>query len=411
MSNRIFGLAPQDCIGKLAFDLVHPDDKEPTRNWFNEIISTHKIRGTIENRQVRGNGKIHHMLWTGNFHYDSDGKLISTNGIARDITSRKMTEDALQKSETRYRELAENAVLGVFQVTKGGKVFMANQRMANIFGYDSQQDFSANVDNIINLYVNPEERPKILQEIDEKGHIDGREINFKRKDGNPIFCNAYVRSIQSEDGEYIYEGLLEDISDRKRAEEELQRAHDEMERRVEERTADLASVNKNLEEEIIKRKHAWEDLKKRGQELETKTVELEETNVTLNILLKKREKDKKEIEERVASNVKITIEPYLKKLKNNDLDQRQIMSIDLIESGLNDIVSSFSVKLSSKYFGLTPGELQVAYLVKEGKRTKEIAELLNLSGKTIKDYRKNLRKKLGITNMKVNLRTHLLSIQ
>ena len=120
--------------------------------------------------------------------------------------------------------------------------------------------------------------------------------------------------------------------------------------------------------------------------------------------------DRKEIGERVVSNVKITVDPYLKKLKNSDLDQRQIVSIDLIEAGLNDIVSSFSVKLSSKYFSLTPGELQVAYLIKEGKRTKEIAELLNLSGKTIEDYRKNLRKKLGITNMKVNLRTHLLSI-
>jgi len=105
------------------------------------------------------------------------------------------------------------------------------------------------------------------------------------------------------------------------------------------------------------------------------------------------------------------VEPYLKELKDSRVDQRQIVFLGLLESGLKNILSSFSSKLSSKYLGLTPGELQVAYLIKEGKRTKEIAELLNLSGKTIEDYRKNLRKKLGIRNMKVNLRTHLLSIQ
>jgi len=152
-------------------------------------------------------------------------ELTKTNeNLEIEIRGRKKTEEALRESETKYRELVENAVLGIFQVTKEGEFLMANQRMANIFGYDSQQDFFANVDNIIKLYVNPEERPKMLQEIDEKGHVDGREMNFKRKDGNLISCNAYARSTQSEDGENIYEGLLEDITDKKQMEEELLKA-------------------------------------------------------------------------------------------------------------------------------------------------------------------------------------------
>ncbi|MBT6503040.1 MAG: helix-turn-helix transcriptional regulator [Deltaproteobacteria bacterium] len=146
-------------------------------------------------------------------------------------------------------------------------------------------------------------------------------------------------------------------------------------------------------------------------ELQNRTFELSETNTALKVLLNQREKDKEELGEKVLSNVKSLVEPYLKELKNSRVDQRQIVSLDLLESGLKNILSSFSGKLSSKYLGLTPGELQVAYLIKEGKRTKEIAELLNLSGKTIEDYRKNLRQKLGIRNVKVNLRTHLLSIQ
>jgi len=67
--------------------------------------------------------------------------------------------------------------------------------------------------------------------------------------------------------------------------------------------------------------------------------------------------------------------------------------------------------MSSRYLGLTPAQIQVANLVRQGKRTKDIAELLDLSPKTIEDHRKNLREKLGLRNKKANLRTHLLSIQ
>ena len=101
---------------------------------------------------------------------------------------------------------------------------MINKRMADIFGYDSQQHFLTNVDNIIKLYIYPGERANILREIDEKGHIEGKEMSFKGKDGALLFCNAYVRSIQKDDGEYVYEGLLENITDKKKMEAQLQQA-------------------------------------------------------------------------------------------------------------------------------------------------------------------------------------------
>jgi DNA-binding CsgD family transcriptional regulator len=85
--------------------------------------------------------------------------------------------------------------------------------------------------------------------------------------------------------------------------------------------------------------------------------------------------------------------------------------LDILESNLNDIVSSFTRKLSSKYLGLSPMEIQVANLVKEGKQTKEIADMLNLSSNTIISHRYKIRSKLGLKNRKINLRTFLQSLK
>ena len=93
------------------------------------------------------------------------------------------------------------------------------------------------------------------------------------------------------------------------------------------------------------------------------------------------------------------------------MDARQKAFLDVLESNIEQLTSSFSRGLSIKYLDITPAEVQVANLVKLGKSTKEIAELLSLSSRTIDTHRENIRKKLGINQRKTNLRTFLLSIQ
>lgn len=162
--------------------------------------------------------------------------------------------------------------------------------------------------------------------------------------------------------------------------------------------------------DITERKQAEQALREKEAELVLKTNNLEEVNTALRVLLKRREEDKGELEEKVLSNVKQLVVPYIERLKKTTLDTNQMSCVDILESNLKEIVSPFSCKLSSKYLGLTPTEIRVANLVKEGKTTKEIAEFMHLSGKTIECHRDNIRKKLGLKNRKMNLRTYLLSM-
>jgi DNA-binding NarL/FixJ family response regulator len=163
--------------------------------------------------------------------------------------------------------------------------------------------------------------------------------------------------------------------------QKLKEAHDLLERRVEERT----------------------------RELRIKSENLEEMNTALKVLLKKREEDKNELEEKVIYNVKELILPFLEKLKRSKLDHRQQTCVDIIASNLNDIVAPFAKTLATRYLNLTPSEIQIANLVKHGKTTKDIADLLNLSTRTIESHRDSIRQKLGIKNKRANLRTHLMS--
>jgi DNA-binding CsgD family transcriptional regulator len=144
--------------------------------------------------------------------------------------------------------------------------------------------------------------------------------------------------------------------------------------------------------------------------LQTQSTTLEEANTALRVLLKRREEDKIELEEKVLLNVKELVIPFLERLKKSGLDAIQTGYASVLESSLDDIISPFSRRLSLTFLNLTPSEMQVANLVKHGKTTKEIAELLKVSRRTIESHRESIRGKIGIKNEKANLRTFLSSL-
>ncbi|MHB8910712.1 MAG: helix-turn-helix transcriptional regulator [Syntrophales bacterium] len=146
------------------------------------------------------------------------------------------------------------------------------------------------------------------------------------------------------------------------------------------------------------------------QALELKTRGLEEANTALKVLLKHREEDKAALEEQVLTNVRKLIFPYLENLKHLQLNEQQAAQVKIIEENLKNIVSPFLHNLTSSYLELTPREIQIANLVKEGKTTKEITDILNISATAVDFHRKNLRAKFGIKNKQTNLMAFLTSL-
>jgi DNA-binding response OmpR family regulator len=132
--------------------------------------------------------------------------------------------------------------------------------------------------------------------------------------------------------------------------------------------------------------------------LQTKSQELEELNAALTVLLKRREEDKENLQDNVVINIKELILPYIEKLKDDHLSPQQATLVSILESNIQEIVSPFAAKLSSKFLNLT-------------RSSNEIAELMNLSPNTIMFHRYNLRRKLGLKQRKVNLRSFLRSLQ
>jgi DNA-binding CsgD family transcriptional regulator len=163
-------------------------------------------------------------------------------------------------------------------------------------------------------------------------------------------------------------------------------------------------------EDITALKLTEEALKKSREEIEGQKQSLEEANIALKVLLKQRENDRGELEKSMLANVKQLVFPFVEKLRNSPMKAREKNLVNIINDHLNDIISPFLKQLSNAELLLTPQEMQVATLVKDGKTSKEIADFLNVTEATINFHRKNLREKFGLKGKTTGLRAYLMSL-
>ena len=160
--------------------------------------------------------------------------------------------------------------------------------------------------------------------------------------------------------------------------------------------------------DITDRKSAEKALQQAHNELEMRSKNLEEMNTALHVLLQKREEDKRKVEELIVSNIKSLVYPYMEKMQNGSLSAKQHLLLSIIETHLNELLSPLLQNILQ--FNLTPKEIQVAAMVKDGKITKEIAEILGVETSSIDAHRNSIRKKLGLSR-NVNLQSKLQSLK
>lgn len=162
--------------------------------------------------------------------------------------------------------------------------------------------------------------------------------------------------------------------------------------------------------DINERRHVEDALKQKERELILSMAEIEEAKIALRVLSERRREDRKNLETILRQNIDELVLPYIRELRNCNLNEKYQSYLNILESNLKDIVSPFLIKISSDFKNLTPTEVQVANMVRGGMTSKSIAELLGVAVGTVDTHRNNIRKKLGLKNENVNLRSYLLSI-
>jgi len=290
------------------------------------------------------------------------------------MKERNIALEALRESEEKYNRFFKTSRDCVF-ITKDGSLIDVNDAAVELLGYSSREELLQV--KVSDLYAEPEAEAKHFRIIAEYGY--GREypVDLRRKDGSIRHTLVTSAARYDENGNLIgFQGTIRDVTEQRRIEEELRIYRERLEFLVAERT----------------------------RELEDKTKNLEEVNTTLNVLLKKRDQDKKNLEENFVTNIGSMVLPYLENMRKNNLDAQQQVCLDTVEKNLNEMTSPLLKNI--RQFNLTPREVQIAYLIKDGKTTKNIAETLGIVEGSIATHRKNIRKKLGL-NRDSNLQSHL----
>lgn len=154
-----------------------------------------------------------------------------------------------------------------------------------------------------------------------------------------------------------------------------------------------------------------QSLAEKEREVREQAEKLEESNIALKVLLRQRDEDRQHLEATMLSNVREMVLPYIEKLLDADLKGRERIMIEMIQERLQEIISPFLNRLASLNDVLTPRETEVANMVREGRSSKDIANVLMISVAAVDFHRKQIRKKLQLSGSGRNLRSYLLSLQ
>ncbi|HNS15150.1 MAG TPA: PAS domain S-box protein [Syntrophorhabdaceae bacterium] len=217
---RMTGYDLEDLSSMNFWDLIHPDMRDMVRSRGMARQKKEDVPPRYELKFITRSGRES----VGDFgatYTEFNGKPAILASVF-DITEHKRIEEALQKSEERYRSIVENAIEGIFQTTPDGRYVSANPALARMYGYDSPRELIDSIANIeTDQYVNPLDRITMKMLYEKYGYVEKYETQLYRKDKSRIWISMNARAVRNADGAVLfYEGTAEDITSRKKAEEE-----------------------------------------------------------------------------------------------------------------------------------------------------------------------------------------------
>ena len=299
--------------------------------------------------------------------------------VVTDVTERRHTEKLLRLASSAFE-----AQEGVMVTDAHQAILRVNQMFTHVTGYSAEEAIGQ-PSSMLSSGRHDKSFYQAMWEAIVRDHYWQGEIWNRRKNGEVFPEWLAISAIPGADGHIThYVGVFSDITEQKKIEKALLDARGNLEKKM----------------------------RKTTTELERLQGEFEEVNTTLKVLLKQRETEKSEAQKELEREMRHVVTPFLQKLRKSSLDPKQARLLGVLEANLQHLVSSYgrADTASSTFKKLTPKEMQIASMVRQGLSTKVIAATLSLSPETVSIHRKNIRKKLGLDSKTANLRSYLMSL-
>jgi len=376
---RILGYDPAMPVGDSAFKIIHPEDMPEVQKKFREMIDNPGKPVMVVCRCRHADGTWRHMeTWARN---NLDNPAI--RGIVlniRDITDRVRGQAMLAESEEKFRSIVEQSHDGITIIDNTGTIILFNPAQERISGIPAAEALGKKIWDIQYRLITEAMRRKFSYRQLKQNHQQ-----LLKTGKSPWLQSVINTEMVRADGALVH---LETVV---------------FPLRLATGTA-YASFNRDI---TVLRK-AEVALKEREAELSEQNRLLEEKNIALREVMGQLEAEKKKIGDQVQNNVDRLVMPLITKLKARCGDAERTY-LRMLEENLRDISGGFGRGMSQTMYRFTQREIELCDMVRQGLSSKEIAQLRNISPRTVDTHRNRIRKKLGITDPEINLTTYLKS--
>ncbi len=216
----IYGHKAEDMIGKNIYDLYPASLREERAKWFNELMAGEKVKD-VRTKIYRADGSLADITLSLALLRDDKGMPIGTVGISKDITEHLKAEEALKESEEKYRNLVDNALVGIYKTNLKGDILYVNNALVRMFEFGSPEEFMSG--SVLSRYKNPRDRGVLTENLKKNGKVERFETEALTKTGRTknVLLSATL------EGDTL-SGMLLDITERKQAEKSLKRSLEEL---------------------------------------------------------------------------------------------------------------------------------------------------------------------------------------